>query len=421
MAQRSAADTEAEAYRENGTTHRVVPDDVARIPFAAAEITPDAREAAARVLASGWVTTGPEVVAFEREFADWVGAPHAVAVSSCTAAIELALRGLDLPPGSKVLTSVMTFCGAVHAITHAGHQPVFADVDPETLMPGPAETAAAAARAGGVDAMLVLHFAGAPAPVAELAAAAGLPLDRLVEDAAHAVGGWVGERQIGAVSAATCFSFYATKNLPIGEGGMLTTADSGLADWARVARLHGMSRDAWKRYLPGASWRYRVELDGLKANLTDVQAAIGRAHLRHLGAWQERRGELAERYDKRLAEVPGVAAPWRPTPAQGRHAWHLYVVRVGPEHRLGRDQLIAQLARRGIDCSVHFIPLHHQPWFQQRWAEAVSGGFPAADAVFPEILSLPLYPGLADGGVDRVCEAIADLGTRSAGGRGLTR
>jgi dTDP-4-amino-4,6-dideoxygalactose transaminase len=297
--------------------------DVARIPFAAAEITPDAREAAARVLASGWVTTGPEVVAFEREFADWVGAPHAVAVSSCTAAIELALRGLRLPPGSKVLTSVMTFCGAIHAITHAGHQPVFADVDPETLMPGPAETAAAAARAGGVDAMLVLHFAGAPAPVAELAVAAGLPLDRVVEDAAHAVGGWVGERQVGTISAATCFSFYATKNLPIGEGGMLTTADGRLADWVRVARLHGMSRDAWKRYLPGADWRYRVELDGLKANLTDVQAAIGRAHLAHLGAWQERRGELAERYDKRLAEVPGVAAPWRPVPAQGRHAWHL--------------------------------------------------------------------------------------------------
>jgi dTDP-4-amino-4,6-dideoxygalactose transaminase len=416
MAQRSAADTEAEAYRENGTTHRVVPDDVARIPFAAAEITPDAREAAARVLASGWVTTGPEVVAFEREFADWVGAPHAVAVSSCTAAIELALRGLRLPPGSKVLTSVMTFCGAIHAITHAGHQPVFADVDPETLMPGPAETAAAAARAGGVDAMLVLHFAGAPAPVAALAAAAGLPLDRLVEDAAHAVGGWVGERQIGTVSAATCFSFYATKNLPIGEGGMLTTADGRLADWVRVARLHGMSRDAWKRYLPGADWRYRVELDGLKANLTDVQAAIGRAHLAHLGAWQERRGELAERYDKRLAEVPGVAAPWRPAPAQGRHAWHLYVIRVGPEHGLGRDQLIAELARRGIDCSVHFIPLHHQPWFQERWAEALAGGFPVADAVFPEILSLPLYPSLTDDAVDRVCEAVADLGARSAGG-----
>ena len=418
MAQRGATDAGAEAHGEAGQTGA---DDLPRIPFAAAEITPDAREAAARVLASGWVTTGPEVVAFEREFADWVGAPDAVAVSSCTAAIELALRGLRLPPGSKVLTSVMTFCGAVHAITHAGHQPVFADVDPETLMPGPAETAAAAARAGGVDAMLVLHFAGAPAPVAELAAAAGLPLDRVVEDAAHAVGGWVGEQQVGTISAATCFSFYATKNLPIGEGGMLTTADSGLADWARTARLHGMSRDAWKRYLPGANWRYRVELDGLKANLTDVQAAIGRAHLRHLGAWQERRGELAERYDKRLAEVPGVAAPWRPTPEQGRHAWHLYVIRVGPEHGLGRDGLIAELARRGIDCSVHFIPLHHQPWFQERWAEALTGGFPVADTVFSEILSLPLYPRLADGDVDRVCEAIADLGTRSAGGGGMTQ
>ncbi|HVD16441.1 MAG TPA: DegT/DnrJ/EryC1/StrS aminotransferase family protein [Actinomycetota bacterium] len=418
MAQRGATDAGAEAHGEAGQTGA---DDLPRIPFAAAEITPDAREAAARVLASGWVTTGPEVVAFEREFADWVGAPDAVAVSSCTAAIELALRGLRLPPGSKVLTSVMTFCGAVHAITHAGHQPVFADVDPETLMPGPAETAAAAARAGGVDAMLVLHFAGAPAPVAELAAAAGLPLDRVVEDAAHAVGGWVGEQQVGTISAATCFSFYATKNLPIGEGGMLTTADSGLADWARTARLHGMSRDAWKRYLPGANWRYRVELDGLKANLTDVQAAIGRAHLRHLGAWQERRGELAERYDKQLAEVPGVAAPWRPVPEQGRHAWHLYVIRVGPEHGLGRDGLIAELARRGIDCSVHFIPLHHQPWFQERWAEALTGGFPVADTVFSEILSLPLYPRLADGDVDRVCEAIADLGTRSAGGGGMTQ
>jgi dTDP-4-amino-4,6-dideoxygalactose transaminase len=267
----------------------------------------------------------------------------------------------------------------------------------------------------------VLHFAGAPAPVAELAAAAGLPLDRVVEDAAHAVGGWVGEQQVGTISAATCFSFYATKNLPIGEGGMLTTADSGLADWARTARLHGMSRDAWKRYLPGANWRYRVELDGLKANLTDVQAAIGRAHLRHLGAWQERRGELAERYDKQLAEVPGVAAPWRPVPEQGRHAWHLYVIRVGPEHGLGRDGLIAELARRGIDCSVHFIPLHHQPWFQERWAEALTGGFPVADTVFSEILSLPLYPRLADGDVDRVCEAIADLGTRSAGGGGMTQ
>ncbi|HEY2960686.1 MAG TPA: DegT/DnrJ/EryC1/StrS aminotransferase family protein [Actinomycetota bacterium] len=383
---------------------------MARIPFAVAEITPAAREAAARVLASGWVTSGPEVEAFEREFAAWLGAGHAVAVSSCTAAIELALRGLDLPPGSKVLTSVLTFCGAAHAITHAGHRPVFADVDPETLMPGSSETAAAAARAGGVDAMLVLHFAGAPAPVAELAAAAGLPPRRVVEDAAHALGTSVGEQPVGTLSRATCFSFYATKNLPIGEGGMVTTADAGLADWLRGARLHGMSRDAWRRYLPGSGWRYSVEVDGLKANLTDLQAAIGRAQLGHLAGWQERRRELAERYDKHLAELPGVAVPWRPRPSQGRHAWHLYVLRVGPGYGLGRDALVGELARRGIDTSVHFIPLHHQPWFRCGWAEALSAGFPGADAAFAGIVSLPLYPGLADGDVDRVCEAVAELG-----------
>src|SRR6266498_2073832 len=289
MAQRRTADVTAEAQSESGTTRRVVPDGVARIPFAVAEIAPDAREAAARVLASGWVTTGPEVHAFEREFADRLGARHAVAVSSCTAAIELALRGLDLPPGSKVLTSVLTFCGAVHAITHAGHRPVFADVDGETLMPGLAETAAAAERAGGVDAMLVLHFAGAPAPVAALAAAAGLPIDRVVEDAAHALGTTVGDAEVGTISRATCFSFYATKNLPIGEGGMITTADPDLAASVRRARLHGMSADAWQRYLPGGSWRYTVDEAGLKANPTDLQAAIGRAQLRHLAGWQRRR------------------------------------------------------------------------------------------------------------------------------------
>jgi perosamine synthetase len=383
---------------------------MARIPFAVAEVSPEAREAAARVLASGWLTSGPEVQAFEREFAAWLGAGHAVAVSSCTAAIELALRGLDLPPGSKVLTSVLTFCGAVHAITHAGHRPVFADVEGETLMPGAAETAAAAARAGGVDAMLVLHFAGAPAPVAELAAAAGLPLQRVVEDAAHALGTAVGGAPVGTIARATCFSFYATKNLPIGEGGMLTTADAGLAEWLRGARLHGMSRDAWRRYLPGSGWRYSVEVDGLKANLTDLQAAIGRAQLGHLAGWQARRRELAERYDGHLAELPGLAAPWRPRPQQGRHAWHLYVPRVGHGFGLGRDALVAELARRGIDCSVHFIPLHHQPWFRRRWGEALEAGFPGADAAFPEIVSLPLYPGLADGDVDRVCGAIAELG-----------
>src|SRR6266536_2182907 len=332
------ATTDLENGRDEATPPR-------QVPFARAEICEEARAASARVLESGWLTTGPEVVAFERELAEWVHADHGVAVASCTAAIELALRALRLPPGAKVLTSTMTFCGAVHAIVHAGLVPVLADVD----------------------AMVVVHYAGFPAPVHELAEAAGLPLGRVVEDAAHALGTWVGSRPVGSLSAATCFSFYATKNLPVGEGGMLTTADQEVADYARRARLHGMSRDAWKRYLPGSAWRYSVALAG----------------------------------------IPGLRPPARP--GQGRHAWHLYVVQVEPEFGLGRDDLVAELGGQGVSCSVHFIPVHHFPYFQQLLGADLAGRHPGADAAFERVVSLPLYPGLALADADYVCERIASL------------
>jgi perosamine synthetase len=231
-------------------------------------------------------------------------------------------------------------------------------------------------------------------------------MDRVVEDAAHAVGGWVGEQQVGTVSAATCFSFYATKNLPIGEGGMLTTADPAVADFVRRARLHGMSRDAWMRYLPGGAWRYAVEVDGLKANMTDLQAAIGRAQLRHLDRWQRRRAELAAGYDRGLAGLPGLRTPGRP--GAGRHAWHLYVVSLDPDQGWDRDSFIDELSARGIDCSVHFIPLHHQPYFLDLLGD-VAGRFPGADRAFAGIVSLPLHPKLDDHDVERVCGEIASL------------
>jgi dTDP-4-amino-4,6-dideoxygalactose transaminase len=377
------------------------------VPFARSRVVPEALEAVQRVLGSGWLTTGPEVAAFEGDFARWVGAPHAVAVASCTTAIELSLRALRLPAGSRVLTSTMTFCGAVHAIAHAGLRPVLVDVSPRTLMPDAATTADAVRRAGGADAMVVMHMAGHPAPVEELADAAGLPLDRVVEDAAHALGTSVGHRAVGTISAATCFSFYATKNLPIGEGGMVTTGDPSIEAYVRRARLHGMSRDAWKRYLPGSGWRYEVDVPGLKANMTDVQAAIGRAHLRRFPDWQAHRAMLADRYDQLLANVAGIVPPARPS--HGRHAWHLYVIRVTPEYGLDRDGLSIALAERGIDCSVHFIPTHHQPYFQRLLGPSLTGALPGADEAFSQILSLPLYQGLSIESVHRVCAEIADL------------
>jgi dTDP-4-amino-4,6-dideoxygalactose transaminase len=380
---------------------------IGRIPFAKAVISEEAQAAAARVLASGWITTGPEVVEFEREFARLVGAEHAVAVSSCTAGIEISLRALRLPRGAKVLTSTMTFCGAVHAIVHAGLHPILVDVNPDTLMPD-AETVAAAVRASGpVDAMVVLHFGGAPAPVEEMAAAAGLPLARVIEDAAHAIGTKVGDSWVGSISAATCFSFYATKNLPIGEGGMITTSDPELADQARQIRLHGMSTDAWKRYLPGASWQYEVKVAGIKANMTDVQAAIGRAQLKHFERWQDRRAQLARAFDTRLSRIKGLSTPaW---PETGLHAWHLYVIRIEAEFGLDRDTFVRLLSERGVDCSVHFIPLHHQPYFQQLLAGDANQSFPVADAVFPTIVSIPFYPALTDDMLDQICEEIDGL------------
>jgi perosamine synthetase len=374
------------------------------IPFTRTVITARARQAALRVLASGWVTTGPEVLAFESDFARWVGAKHAVGVASCTAAIEISLRALRLPANARVLTSTITFCGAIHAIVHAGCRPVLADVDPVTLMPN-AETIASAA-GDGVQAMVVTHYAGHGAPLMESATAAGLPLSKVVEDAAHGLGTQIGARRVGSISAATCFSFYATKNLPIGEGGMVTTDDANLAAAARQLRIHGMSGDAWRRYLPGASWRYDVTEDGIKANMTDVQAAIGRVHLHSLAAWQRRREELATHYDRGLADVPGIVTPTRP--ADGTHAWHLYVIRVRPEFGMTRDELVEGLREQGIHCSVHFIPNHLQPYFR-RFVDK-DADFRHADAAFGEIVSLPFYHSLTAREIERVCLAIAALG-----------
>ena len=381
------------------------------VPFAETRISPQARRAAQRVLASGWVTTGHETELFESEFAAHVSAAHAIGVSSCTAALELALRALRLPAGGTVLVPAVTFCGAAQAVLHAGLRPVLVDVDPRTAMPTPATVARAARACGCPQAMMVLHYAGAPAPVAELAQAARLPLTHVVEDAAHALGTTVGDRPVGSLSRATCFSFYATKNLPIGEGGMVTTDDPELAELIRRARLHGMSADAWRRNLPGGNWRYTVEDAGLKANMTDVQAAIGRAQLRHLDEWQRRRDVRADQYTAALRAVPGIEPLEATTP--GRHARHLYVVRVLEEYGTDRDELIERLAERGIGTSVHFIPLHHMPYFR-REALMPPGGLPGADALFPQLLSLPLHPGLTERAVDRVCGELVRLAPESS-------
>jgi dTDP-4-amino-4,6-dideoxygalactose transaminase len=377
------------------------------VPFARAEIVPEAQQAVLDVLRSGWITMGPETAAFERELASYLGARHVVAVSSGTAALEIALRALHLPAGATVLTPSLTFCGAVAAIVQAGLRPILVDVDAGRLLPTPETVAAAARRAGRPAAMVIQHMAGHPADVAELAAAAGLPADRIVEDAAHGIGAELRGVPVGGTSHAACFSFYATKNLPIGEGGAIATNDDELAGQARAMRLHGMSHDAWRRYLPGASWRYDVAELGLKANMTDVQAAIGRAQLACLPGWQLRREQLAAAYDSALATVPGLILPQRP--AHGRHAWHLYQVRVTPDCAVSRDLMIEALARQGIGTSVHFIPIHQLSAYRRILNPAECRSVPVTDRVAGEVVSLPMYPGLTDSDIAHVTEAVVAI------------
>jgi len=274
---------------------------VTPIAFTVPTFGPEAKAAALRVLDSGWVTTGPESVAFEAELAAYLGQPYVVTVASCTHALELSLRALRLPPGAPVLTPSLTFCGAVGAIVHAGYRPVLVDVARDTLTPDPRSVAAAAARAGRPAAMVVCDLGGYPVDHVALAAAAGLPCRRIVVDAAHGPGGDVGRAAAATAPFATCLSFYATKNLPIGEGGAVATYDEELAGWLRRMRMHGMTADAWRRYLPGGSYHYEVTEIGHKANLTDLQAAIGRAQLLALPGWQACREHLMSRYDKALA------------------------------------------------------------------------------------------------------------------------
>jgi len=382
------------------------------VPFTVPPFAAGAEAAVQRVLRSGWVTTGPECAAFEAELSKYLGTeaggqPHVVTVASCTQALELSLRALRLDPGAPVLTPSLTFCGAVGAIVHAGYRPVLVDVDEATLTPSPETVAAAAARvgrmaaarAGRPAAIVGCDLGGYPVDHRALAEAAGLPDRRVIVDAAHGPGGDVGR---GAFFA-TCLSFYATKNLPIGEGGAVATHDADLATWLRSARLHGMTRDAWRRYLPGGSWRYQVAEIGYKANLTDLQAAIGRAQLVALPDWQARRAALVARYDAAL-RAAGLADVVRVPRRHPGHAWHLYQVLV-PR----RDEISAALADAGIGTSVHFIPVHRLHGYRQVLDADEPGAVPATDRVADRLLSLPLYPGLSDAAVDLVVERLARL------------
>lgn len=353
-------------------------------------------------LRSGWLTMGPKTLRFEEEFAAYVGAKHAIALNSCTSALHLALDVLGIRAGDEVITSAYTFTATAAVILHLGGQPVLVDVQPDTLTIDPVE--AAAKITPRTRAIVPVHMAGAPCdldPLLELATRHNL---RIVEDAAHTLPAQYKGRAIGSIGDMTAFSFYATKNITTGEGGMITTESDEYADRLRVRRLHGISRDAWKRYTSEGSWYYEVEYPGYKYNPTDLNAALGLQQLRRADRFHAIRSYYAGLYQHGLSDIPELTLPQ--PPPWGSHSWHLYVIQLNLDQlTIDRTEFTRLLREENIGVSVHFIPIHLHPYYRERFGYRPTD-FPNALQAYERAISLPLYPRMSEADVWDVIRAV---------------
>jgi dTDP-4-amino-4,6-dideoxygalactose transaminase len=374
------------------------------IPFHRAALGEEEVRAVAEVIRSGWLTMGPKTFEFENEFAKYVGAHHAIAVSTGTAALHLSLEAAGVRPGDEVIIPTTTFTATGEAVTYLGARPVLADVDPVTMNLDPGDVAARITQK--TTAVIPVHLGGQPCEmdgIRRLADKHGLSV---IEDAAHALPSRYRGRCVGQLSEFTCFSFYATKTITTGEGGMITTDNAAAADRMRLMRLHGIERDAWKRYRTDGSWYYQVLEAGFKYNLTDLQSALGIVQLAKCTAMKEARRTIADRYSNAFSSDDALVTPT--VAPEHETSWHLYILRLRLNKlRIDRDGFIRELGRKGIGCSVHFIPLHLHPYYQRAFGYRL-GDFPHAETEYRSCLSLPIYPGLSDDAIERVIGAVRD-------------
>jgi dTDP-4-amino-4,6-dideoxygalactose transaminase len=373
------------------------------LPFHRPSIGPEEILAVREVLESRWLTTGPVTQQFEREFAAFVDCKYAVAVSSCTAALHLALDAVGITVGDEVLVPSYTFAATAEVVVYLGARPVLCDSLPGGFNIDPAD--AASRITPRTRAIIAVHIAGEPCNLQALRQIAERHSIHLIEDAAHALPASYAGRRVGSISELTAFSFYATKTITTGEGGMLTTNNEAHARRASMMRLHGISGDAWKRYSNQGSWYYEIVDAGLKANMPDLLAALGVAQLKKAEAFHRRRREIADLYLQRLSRIEELEMP--PTgDANAVHSWHLFILRLRSEMLTAdRNDLVHQLKQAGIGTSVHFIPLHLHPYYRDRYGYS-SGDCPHAEDAFTRCLSLPIYPDMNERDVDRVTTSV---------------
>lgn len=374
------------------------------LPFHVPDIGEEEIQSVVETLRSGWLTTGIKTKQFEEEFAEFIGAQHAVAVNSCTAALHLALEAVGVTAGDEVIVPTMTFAATAEVVHYCRALPVLVDCQGDTLNID--VEALEQAISSKTKAIIPVHFAGQPCQMDRIVELARSRNIKVIEDAAHALPAKYQGRMVGTLGDITCFSFYATKTMTTGEGGMATTENSEWAERMRILSLHGISRDAVNRYTPEGSWYYEICYPGYKYNLTDMASALGIPQLGKCHDFAKIRHQYAMLYNEAFKDIPEIILPHVNKDIE--HAWHLYVIQLDLDRlRIGRDEIIDLLKQQGIGTSVHFIPLHLHPFYRSN--TYAGGNFPVANQVFKRIISLPIYPKMKNVDIHRVIDVLTKL------------
>ena len=379
------------------------------LPFHRPYITEDEISEVLDSLRSGWITMGPKTIQFEEKFNEYIGSKNAVSMNSCTACLHLALKTIGLNERDEVIVPTITFTATAEVITYFNARPVLVDVEEETCNINASKIEEKITKRTRV--IIPVHYGGQPCDMDEICNIARRYNLFVIEDAAHAIPASYKNSIVGTIGDITCFSFYATKSLATGEGGMATTGNDEWADRMRILRLHGISKDAWKRYTNEGSWYYEVIEAGYKYNMTDIQAALGLAQLKKIDWMWKRRKEIAGKYTESFKSIHEITTPY--VKPDRESAWHLYVIKLNlGKLNIDRNKFIEELKNRGICTSVHFIPMYRHPYYKDTFSYN-SQEFLASERIYERIISLPIYPGMTDGNVEQVIDAVRDVITKN--------